>query len=101
MKRAVHRLPPELVERLEQFHAQVLAANPGRSCSRASLVRALVAKGLDVVEHGGADTFDELTRRAIGGMKKKRRGARAVRGDAELPPLEAPETQATDGGPVA
>ncbi len=72
MKRTVVRLPAELVERLDQLGARVRAANPGRSCSRARLVRTLIAPELQAVERDG-DGFDELVRRAIPPLNRRRR----------------------------
>ena len=74
VKRAVVRLPPEMVHRLDQLAARFRAANPGRSCSRAAVVRALLAGELAVVEQHG-DRLDELARRAIRPRAPKRRAA--------------------------
>ena len=72
VKRAVVRLPPEIVHRLDQLAARFRAAHPGRSCSRAAVVRALIAGELAVVEQGG-DRLEELGRRAIRPRTEKRR----------------------------
>ena len=50
MKRAVIRLPPEVVVRLDRLVAEMRAAHPGDACSRASVVRALIASGLTLAE---------------------------------------------------
>ena len=50
MQRAVIRLPVEVVDRLDQLAAKLRAVHPGRSYSRAALVRALIAGGLAVAE---------------------------------------------------
>jgi hypothetical protein len=62
MKRAVVRLTPDVISRLDAVAGRVRAANPGRSCSRAALVRALVAPELATVELDGGK-FDEIARR--------------------------------------
>lgn len=53
MKRAVIRLPPDVVHRLDQLTHKLRVAHPGRGCSRASLVRALITSGLAVAEVEG------------------------------------------------
>jgi hypothetical protein len=73
MKRAVVRLPPETVNRLDLLAARFRAANPGRSCSRAAVVRALIASELDAAEQGG-DKLDEVARRAIRPRTERKRG---------------------------
>ena len=50
VKRAVIRLPPDVVDRLDELAHKLRAAHPGRGCSRASLVRALITSGLAVAE---------------------------------------------------
>jgi hypothetical protein len=52
MNRAVVRLPPEVIARLDALAVRLRGANPGRSCSRAALVRALVREDLAVIEQG-------------------------------------------------
>jgi hypothetical protein len=88
MKRAVVRLPPEIVNRLDQLATRFRAAHPGRSCSRAAVVRALIAGELAVVEQGG-DRLDELERRAIRPRTERRRGSA---------PLREPVASAVAGG---
>jgi predicted transcriptional regulator len=46
MKRAVIRLPSEVVDRLDRLAAELRAAHPEESYSRASVVRALISSGL-------------------------------------------------------
>jgi predicted transcriptional regulator len=72
MKRTVIRLPPELVERLDKLGARVCATSPGRSCSRARLVRTLITPELEAAEREG-DGFDKVARRAIPPLSKRRR----------------------------
>ncbi len=70
MKRTVIWLEPEVVDRLDQLAARVRAEKPGRGCSRANVVRALLAAVLAVVE--GQDTaFDNFVLRAMPPRKKK------------------------------
>jgi predicted DNA-binding protein len=62
MKRAVVRMPPEMVERLDTLRARLRAAHSGprqtgRTCSRANVVRAIIASLLDAVE---GPAFDKL-----------------------------------------
>jgi hypothetical protein len=73
VKRAVVRLPSEIVNRLDQLAARFRAANPGRSCSRAAVVRALIAGELAMAEQDG-DKLDEVARRAIRPRAPKRKG---------------------------
>ncbi len=54
MKRAVIRLPNEVVERLDRLTAELRVAHPQESYSRASVVRALISSGLVLVAMGGA-----------------------------------------------
>ncbi len=50
MKRAVVRLPNEILERLDRVAAELRAAHPEESYSRASVVRALIFGGLALAE---------------------------------------------------
>ncbi len=50
MKRAVIRLPNEIVERLDHLADELRAAHPEESYSRASVVRALISGGLALAE---------------------------------------------------
>ena len=45
MKRAVIRLPSEIVERLDQLAGELSASMPGKTFSRASVVRVLLSRG--------------------------------------------------------
>jgi hypothetical protein len=54
VKRAVIRLPVELLVRLDKLVTRLSAARPGRRFSRASVVRALLSTGLGLVETRGA-----------------------------------------------
>jgi predicted transcriptional regulator len=58
VKRAVIRLPVEVVERLDQLARELRVANPQRPCTRASLVRALIVGGLAVAERAGGAEAD-------------------------------------------
>ena len=62
MNRAVVRLPPELIAHLDALAHRLRAANPGRSCSRAAVVRALVREELAVIEER-EENFDALAQR--------------------------------------
>jgi len=50
MKRAVVRLPSEVVVRLDLLAQKLRAAHPARAVSRAAVVRALVGSALAVAE---------------------------------------------------
>lgn len=50
MQRAVIRLPSEIVRRLDLLTQKLRSARPARAVSRAAVVRALIAAGLDVAE---------------------------------------------------
>ncbi len=50
MKRAVIRLPSEVVDRLDRLAEELRAAHPEQSYSRASVVRALISSGLTLAE---------------------------------------------------
>jgi hypothetical protein len=63
MKRAVIRLPHEVVDRLDRLAEELRIAHPDESYSRASVVRALVRSGLELVETQGAQ-LQEVARRA-------------------------------------
>ena len=62
MKRAVVRLAPDVIFRLDVLAGRLRARNPGRSCSRAAVVRALVTAELATIEDGG-EKFAELAER--------------------------------------
>lgn len=49
MKRAVIRLPSEIVDRLDQLAEELTASQPGKKFSRASVVRVLIARGFGAV----------------------------------------------------
>jgi hypothetical protein len=49
MKRAVIRLPSEIVDRLDLLAEELNAAVPGKKFSRASVVRVLLARGFGAV----------------------------------------------------
>ena len=77
MKRAVVRLPPDIIERLDLLAARLRAGHPGRpgrSCSRANVVRALIAGELDAAE--SPEGFDKLAKRAL--LPRKRHGVRGA-----------------------
>lgn len=54
VKRAVIRLPVEILARLDQLVARLSEARPGRRFSRSSVARALLSTGLGLVETRGA-----------------------------------------------
>jgi len=63
VKRAVIRLPSEVVDRLDRLAKELRLANPEESYSRASVVRALISSGLTLAEtHQGR--LLEVARRA-------------------------------------
>jgi hypothetical protein len=64
MKRAVVRLSPGMLGRLDALRARICAANPGRRVSRAALVRELTAVELAAVEQDGR-TLEEFVRRVV------------------------------------
>lgn len=68
MKRAVIRLPSEIVERLDQLAEELTASVPGKKFSRASVVRVLLARGFvavaaDRAEPSGGDLAGEPVKR--------------------------------------
>ncbi len=63
VKRAVIRLPSEIVDRLDRLAHALRAAHPDESYSRASVVRALISSGL-VLAEGHEDRLLEVARRA-------------------------------------
>ena len=58
VKRAVIRLPSEVVERLDRLAGELRASHPESRFSRASVVRALVSTGLAFAETKDAQLFD-------------------------------------------
>ncbi len=74
MKRAVVRLAPDQITRLDNLALRVRAENPGRSCSRAAVVRALVAGELASVEQSG-ERFAELAGRVVPPRAPRKRRA--------------------------
>ncbi len=63
VKRAVIRLPSEIVDRLDRLAEELRAAHPDESYSRASVVRALISSGLILTE-GHEDRLLDVARRA-------------------------------------
>jgi len=63
VKRAVIRLPSEVVDRLDRLAEELRAAHPKESFSRASVVRALIFSGLTLAEAPGEGLLD-MGRRA-------------------------------------
>lgn len=49
MKRAVIRLPSEIVHRLDQLAEELSVSMPGKKFSRASVVRVLLTRGFGVL----------------------------------------------------
>jgi hypothetical protein len=74
MKRAVVRLAPEQITGLDTLALRLRAENPGRSCSRAAVVRAIVARELASVEHDG-DGFAALASRVMAPRAPRKRRA--------------------------
>ncbi|MFT3764392.1 MAG: hypothetical protein QM820_02560 [Minicystis sp.] len=60
MKRAVVRLPSEVVERLDLLVQKLRARHPARSVSRAGVVRALIAGALDAAEADGTAAMEPV-----------------------------------------
>jgi predicted transcriptional regulator len=52
VKSAVIRLPPEVVERLDELTLKLRAARPGHAISRAAVVRVLVTSALAASRDG-------------------------------------------------
>jgi hypothetical protein len=72
MKRAVVRLASDQITRLDTLAHRLRVAHPGRSCSRAAVVRAIVARELASVEQDG-ETFADLARRVIPPREPRKR----------------------------
>ena len=72
MKRAVIRLPSEIVDRLDQLAGELSASMPGKKFSRASVVRVLLSRGFGVL---AADP-EQLTSALEGEPIKRGRKAR-------------------------
>ncbi len=73
MKRAVIRLPSEIVDRLDRLAEELTASSPGQKFSRASVVRVLLSRGFGAVD---ADR-EHLTSALVGEPRKRGRKARA------------------------
>jgi predicted DNA-binding protein len=63
VKRAVVRLPSEVVERLDLLVRKLRARHPARNVSRAAVVRALIASALAVAEADAARRAEEARAR--------------------------------------
>jgi hypothetical protein len=72
MQRAVVRLAPEQITRLDVLAGRLRAAHPGRRCSRAAVVRAIVAGELPALEREG-DDFAALAQRVVPPRAARRR----------------------------
>jgi hypothetical protein len=72
MKRAVVRLAPDQITRLDVLAGRLRAAHPGRRCSRAAVVRAIVAAELPALEQDG-DDYAALVQRVVPERATKRR----------------------------
>jgi hypothetical protein len=72
VKRAVIRLPSEIVDRLDRLAEELTASSPGKKFSRASVVRVLLSRGFGAVE---ADR-EQLTSGLVGEPLKRGRKAR-------------------------
>jgi hypothetical protein len=64
MKRAVIRLPSEVVDRLDRLAEELRMAHPHESYSRASVVRALISSGLTLAESHEGRLLDVARRAA-------------------------------------
>jgi predicted transcriptional regulator len=77
VKRAVIRLPSEIVDRLDQLAEELTASWPGKKFSRASVIRVLLSRGFGAVaadrEHLASDLEGEPIKRG-----RKARGATLV-----------------------
>lgn len=80
MKRAVIRLPSEVVVRLDQLAEELTAALPGKKFSRASVVRVLLARGFGAVAADRAQITDSLAGEPV----KRGRKARGAAGAAPI-----------------
>jgi hypothetical protein len=93
VKRAVIRLPSEVVDRLDRLAEELRVAHPGASYSRASVVRALISSGLTLA---GAHR-DRL-------LEDARRGASTPEPhtpEPHTPEPHTPEPRAPASGPDA
>ena len=72
MKRAVIRLPSEIVDRIDHLAGELSASMPGKKFSRASVVRVLLSRGFGAL---AADP-EELTSALEGEPMKRGRKAR-------------------------
>jgi hypothetical protein len=69
MRRAVVRLAPDLIFRLDALAGRLRTRNPDRSCSRAAVVRALVTAELATIEEGD-EKFAELADRMCSARRR-------------------------------
>ena len=82
VKRAVIRLPSEIVDRLDRLAEQLSAAVPGQKFSRASVVRVLLARGFGALaadrEQLGGDLAGEPVKRGRKARRPSPAGALAI-----------------------
>ncbi|MEP7121478.1 MAG: hypothetical protein ABJE95_11230 [Byssovorax sp.] len=71
MKRAVIRLPTEIVDRLDQLAEELSASLPGKHFSRASVVRVLLSRGFGALPESREQLTSDL------GCEPVKRGRKA------------------------
>lgn len=72
VKRAVIRLPSEIVERLDRLAEELTASVPGKKFSRASVVRVLLARGIGAVAADRAHLDGDLAGEPVKRGRKAR-----------------------------
>jgi hypothetical protein len=60
MKTVKMRLSSELLAEVDGLAARLRRARPGRSLSRAKLIRVLLSREIRRTEYGGKESFEEL-----------------------------------------
>ena len=72
VKRAVIRLPSEIVERLDRLAEELSASVPGKKFSRASVVRVLLARGFGALAADRAQLGGDLAGEPVKRGRKAR-----------------------------